>query len=133
MIYSPSAYMFCVSVKLKELAIPTLVDHVFPNARDLIFSSKKYEASEQACTTAVNVITEICGNLNKAAKKELYKPMAEYNPADTGEATLSKTWADNEIAKIWIVDRSKKDKGPIKVVGMAQVIESHSDDMVRLN
>ena len=121
-------YRYSMNVKLAHIGGPTAVSSLFPNVEDLVMSSKIFDDLQQAVTSANDLNTQIMFSLNAAVNEERYGIMSEINPKHSNKETLSKEWGDTEIAKIWIIDRilQQEKPGPIKAVGLAQVLEVQS-------
>lgn len=129
MITEPIKYRYSMNVKLAYTGGQTLVNSVFPNVEDLVLTSKLFEEMDAALHSVNLLTTEVVMSLNMGVREERYGIMSEINPKHTNEETLSKEWSDNEIAKVWIIDKilQKEKPGPIKAVGLAQVLEVQTD------
>jgi hypothetical protein len=101
---------------------------LFPNVDDLVISSRAFKEFEEAVTSMNNIMTELTETMNKELGEEKFGLISEINPAQTGKNTISKQWAENEIAKLWIVDRKKRETDPNMIAtGMAQLLELRAD------
>lgn len=129
----PIKYKYNMNVKLNQVPGRTLVASVFPHAEDLMISSKNFEDFESAVASVGKLTEEIVLSLNTAIDHERYGVLSEVNPARSGQETLSKEWGAHEIAKVWVIDkiRQAESPGPIKAIGLAQVVETH-EEMVRV-
>ena len=129
--YECTKYRYTMNVKLSHIISRTMVNSVFPNVEDFVLSSKNFDDLEQTLVSANSINTEIIASLNQASQEERFGMISEINPKHSNQPTISKEWADDEIAKLWIIDKihQKEHPGPIKALGLAQVLEvqEHSD------
>jgi hypothetical protein len=125
MMYEPVKFSYTMNVKLNYVNGKTLVNCVFPHVEDLVLSSKRFDTLENAIKSATDLNSEVVQSLNAAVREDRFGLFSEVNPKHSNEKALSVEWASNEIAKIWIIDKiqHKANPGPIKAVGLAQIIE----------
>lgn len=121
----PVKYRFAVNVKFSAATeMPPPVKQLFPKLDDLMLSSITFENLEEAVNSCNIVVGDIVLALNTAAKAIAYKAVSELNPDRTGQPTLSKEWADNEIAKVWIMSADAEPaKQRVSALGLAQLME----------
>ena len=134
MMYEPIKFSYTMNVKLNHVHGNTFVSSVFPHVEDLLLSSKRFETIENAIKSATTLNLEVAQSLNAAVREDRYGLISEVNPKHSNEKTISVDWAPNEFAKIWIIDKieQKKNPGPIRAVGLSQIIEV-ADAPVTLN
>lgn len=128
MMTQPTLFRHTTNVKLSQIS-KTLVNCVFPNVEDLIASSKSFDILEGAIKSATDLVTEITTSLNMSIGEDRYGIVSELNPSHSKQETISKDWAENEIAKIWVIDKIHRNQnpGPIKAVGLTQILEFKGD------
>jgi len=133
MMIQPKFFRHTTNVKLSQIS-KTLVNCVFPNVEDLITSSKSFDMLEGAVKSATDLVTEITMSLNMSVGEDRYGIVSELNPSHSKQETISKDWTENEIAKIWVIDKIHRaqNPGPIKAVGLTQILEFKGDP-VHLN
>lgn len=134
MIYEPVRFSYTMNVKLNHVRGNTFVNSVFPHVEDIVLSSKRFDTLETAVKSATLLNAEVVQSLNGAVREDRYAIFSEINPKHCDEKCVSVEWAPNEFAKIWIIDKilQKQNPGPIKAIGLAQIIEVH-DEAVTLN
>lgn len=73
--------------------------------------------------------TEVVVGINVLLNEERYGIVSELNPEKSGIDTISKEWASNEIAKVWIIDKIENTQNTTKInaVGLAQILEFSSN------
>lgn len=130
----PSSYIYAVNVKLSQISANTVVSAMFPNIEDLLLNSKSFDKFEDAVDSSNKLIAELVASLNATVKVEQFASLSEINPKLSGTETISKDWAPEEMAKLWIIDQlARKEKtDPIRAVGLAQLLEVPGNP-VRLN
>ncbi len=128
----PPMYRYAMNVKLNQIQGQTLVSSVFPSVEDVAFNSRDFEKFEEAVESTNALVAELTKSLNVAVKLDQYVSMSELNPKLTGKETLSKDWALNEMAKVWIIDQiaQKTKPGPIRAVGLAQLMEVQGESVL---
>lgn len=117
-------YQYVMNAKLSKIG-NTPATSLFPNVEDIIMSSKTFEEFDDTVNSANAFCTEFTLTANKAAGVERYGMVSEINPKNSGQETISKQWAMNELAKIWVVDklRQAEKPGPVNAVSLTQIIE----------
>lgn len=123
-------YTFSMNIKLSMLGVvPASLADNFPNAEDLVIGSKEFETMMETVSICKDALVEVVLAVNHAQDREKFKILNELNPTVSGTPTISKDWADNEIAKMWMVesgvDTSKTKK--IHAFALAQVWQSEED------
>lgn len=105
---------------------------LFPSIEDMVVSSKHFDAFDEAVESANEFVGEMTNTLNTCAQLDKYKMISEINPKFTGKETISKDWANNEVAKLWIVDKIRQETGggPIHAIALAQLLEVSGDPVV---
>ena len=128
----PTKYRYAMNVKLNQVAGATLVSEVFPSVEDVAFSSRDFDKFEEAVDSTNTIVAEVSKALNRAVRVEQYGVISELNPKITGKETISKDWGANEMAKVWIVDQiaQKATPGPIRAVGLAQLLEINGEPVL---
>lgn len=124
-------YRYSMSLKIGHLVGRTPIQSVFPNPEDIIISSKHFDEFEQAVTSANALVTEMALNVNASINEERYGLISEVNPSRSGQETISKDWGDAELVKLWVIDKIHREEnpGPIKAVGLAQILEVPAQPM----
>lgn len=117
-------YQYVMNAKLSQIGNTPMIS-LFPNVEDIIMSSKSFDEFDDAVNSANAFCMEFTKTANTAVKAERYSIISEINPKSTGQETISKTWAVNELAKIWVVDKIRREQnpGPIHAVSLTQIIE----------
>lgn len=121
---TPVRYRYAMNIKLSQVGV-TPATTLFPNVEDMVLSSRHFDEFDKAVESANELVAEITSTLNTSVSLEKYKMISEINPKFTGKETISKDWANNEVAKLWIVDKIRQEKqpGPILAVALAQLLE----------
>lgn len=130
---SPIMYMYGLNLKFKYIPKGTGVSDIFPNVEDFVLQSKRFETFEAAVSSAKGLVTDVMEHINEIAPENAkYKQITELNPVHGGQPTISKEWARNEIAKLWIIPAEADLTGttPVVAIGMAQVVEVESDPVL---
>ena len=123
----PTLYAYSMKIKLSSVQAPTA--SLFPSAEDMVLSSRKFDALENAISSANVLVSGIMNTLNTNTP-EKYKMVTEVNPKFSGSEAISEDWAPNEVAKLWIYNRAEYDTrktGKILAIGLAQLIEVTGD------
>jgi hypothetical protein len=121
---TPTKYRYAMNLKMSQIG-STPANVLFPHVEDLVLSSKHFEEFDHAVKSANELVGELTSTLNTSVKREKYKMISEINPKFTGKETISKDWENNEVAKLWIVDKIRQETmpGPILAVALAQLLE----------
>lgn len=116
-------FAYTTNVKLNHIQGTTLASHVFPNIEDLVIASKHFDNLETSIKSAIQLNSEIIVSLNAGAKENRYALINEINPEHSKEKTLSTEWAENEFAKLWIIDKIEQERkgGKIQALGLTQI------------
>lgn len=126
----PIKYKYGLNLKLNHAGVKTAVNQVFPSVEDLMVSSTKFDDLESCLRSLSQLNQELILSLNTALDLERYGMLTEMNPKYGEQATISKEWGQNEIAKVWIVDkirRTEDPSAPIKAISLSQVLEVHGE------
>lgn len=129
MITQPTKYRYAMNIKLSQVG-KTPANSVFPSVEDMVLSSKVFEEFDKAVQSANELVAEVTATLNTSVAIDKYKVISEINPKFSGKETISKDWANNEVAKLWIIDKIRQEAnspGPIFAVALAQLIEVPGD------
>lgn len=118
-------YRYAMSVKLTQIKGSTLIATLFPHAEDMLMNSRDFDLFDDAVNSTTKLVTDVKDSLNLAVASEQFGIMSELNPKLSGKETISKEWATNELAKVWIIDQVEQLKNPtaLKAVGLAQLVE----------
>lgn len=121
---TPVKYRYAMNIKLSQVGV-TPANALFPNVEDMVLSSRHFDEFNVAVESANELVAEITTTLNTSVAIEKYKMISEINPKFSGKETISKDWGNNEVAKLWIVDKIRQEKqpGPILAVALAQLLE----------
>jgi predicted choloylglycine hydrolase len=124
MFATPVRYRYATNLKLSSIG-RTPVSSVFPNIEDIVMSSREFTDFNEAVTSANEFVAELTVSMNTATAADKYKMISEINPRFTGKETISKDWADLEVAKLWIIDavRQASHPGPMLAVALTQLLE----------
>lgn len=131
--HQPVRYRYAMNIKLSHVG-KTPANLLFPSVEDMVLSSKHFEEFDKAVDSANNLVAEITSTLNTSVELDKYKMISEINPKFSGKETISKDWGNNEVAKLWIIDKIRQETqpGPMFAVALAQLLEVH-DEPVALN
>ena len=122
---TPVNYRYAMNLKLSQVLGEAPIASLFPSIEDIVFSSREFKEFDEAVNSANLFVSEMTRTVNGMAKVEKYKMISEVNPKFTGKETISKDWASNEVAKLWIIDAIRQEQfpGPMLAVGLTQILE----------
>jgi len=84
---------------------------LFPNVSEISFQSRNFVQYGDAVKSCKKLMEDMVKGLNDSAEAKKYKVGAEVNPEHTGTSTLSKDWAENEVARFWVYDKAMEGSG----------------------
>ena len=128
MMHTPVKYRYAMNVKLSQVgATPAAL--LFPHVEDMVMNSKHFVEFDAAVLSVNELVSELTNTLNTSVKLDKYKVISEINPKFSGKETISKDWAPQEVAKLWIIDKIKQEVNSqqILAVALAQLIEVPSE------
>lgn len=133
MLATTKKYKYAANVKLSQIPGASPAHAVFPNIEDMVMSSRHFDDFQEAVDSANGFVAELTSVIN-GPNQEKFKMLSEINPRFTGKETISKDWGPNELAKLWIVDSARQEKGggPILAIALTQLLEIQ-DEHVLLN
>lgn len=121
---TPTKYRYATNLKLSQIG-ETPVNMFFPSVEDMVMSSREFSDFEEAVSSANEFVAELTLNINVCAGVGKYKMISEINPTFSGKETISKDWAPDEVAKLWIIDAVKQAArpGPMLAVALTQLLQ----------
>lgn len=123
-----TAYQYSTSIKLHAVgAISTT--QLFPHADEALFTSKAFSDFESAVESANKFVVDISEKINLDIGETKFSVLSEINPALSGKETISKTWDELEMAKLWIVPVDHAQQTSIKAVSLTQLMKIPGEDV----
>lgn len=86
--------------------IPSSLRENFPSLKSIAMASKDFEDMGEAALVCAETMNDILLAVNHACGFDKFKLLSEINPIISGLPTISKSWAEGEISKIWMIETS---------------------------
>lgn len=78
---------------------------LFPGLNEINFQSRTFQNYAECVKSCKGLMEDMTSRINIGIGESKYKVGAEVNPVHTGTQTLSKNWADSEVARFWVYDK----------------------------
>ena len=119
---SDSSFKYSVVIKnAQDVAFEGL--QLFPGLNEISFASRTFSNYAECIKSCKTLMEDVTKDLNAHLAESKFKVGAEVNPIHTGIETLSKDWAEFEVARFWVFDRSMEGSGgKIDAIGKGSVM-----------
>lgn len=92
---------------------------LFPGLSEISFQSRVFETYGECVRSCKGLLEDVTRDINGSTDK--FKVGAEVNPIHSGTTSLSKDWADGEVSRFWIYDRSMEGSKGILALGRGSI------------
>lgn len=117
-------FNFLIKLNFKIMgAVPPALADIFPHADDVVIKSVEFDDMLSAVTSCTTMLSDVIAAVNHTANEDKFRLVSEVNPNISGLSTISKEWAPDEIAKLWVI-KTSIDMSTVKTInayGKAQV------------
>lgn len=117
-------FNFLIKLNFSVMGVmPPALSDIFPHADDVVIKSVEFDDMLSAVTSCTTVLSDVVAAVNHAANEDKFRLVSEVNPNISGLSTISKEWAPDEIAKLWVI-KTSVDMNSAKMInayGKAQV------------
>ena len=126
------AFRYVTNLKLSKLK--TEINSIFPNGEDLTITSKSFSQLESVAQSCTSLNEQIVKSLNESIQEDRYYIRSDINPKYSSEENELE-WNDNEVAKVWIIDKIYGEKNPssIRAISLTQITQFTKDEAHLLN
>lgn len=84
---------------------------LFPSMNEISFQSRVFLQYAECVKSCKGLMEDMARGVNTAIEGPKFKVGAEVNPEHTGNQTLSKDWAIDEVARFWVYDKAMEGNG----------------------
>jgi len=123
-------FAYNATIKISEVGASKALA-LFPGVTDVSLNSRTFSTYVECANSVKHLMEDVA----RAASNETieFAVTSEINPAHTGVETRSKDWADDEVARLWLFDKSFEGKLAIHAVGQARIFAMDKIDSVTIN
>lgn len=117
--FAASDFAFSATIKLADMP-KCRANATFPGVADLAVNSRNFNSYTECVNVAKAFMDDVVKDANSQNTIEL-TVSAEVNPVHSGVETRSRDWADDELARLWIFDKSQEGSKSIHAIGQARI------------
>jgi hypothetical protein len=94
---------------------------LFPAMNEISFQSKIFHGYAECVKSCKGMMEDISFEINLGQQEPKFKVGSEVNPEHSGTTTISTDWAEDEVARFWVYDRSMEGNGKIHAIARGSV------------
>ena len=104
---------------------------LFPSMREISITSRDFDSYAECTRSSRGMLEDLLRLMD--ASCETFKIGAEVNPIISGTQTLSKDWAEDEVSRFWLYDKSMEGTGAIVAVSCSKIFTTGTRSATSIN